>query len=132
MLIPMSAQDPYKVVEFIPKDELPPSDLDRVLTEQVQSTSPHMVIPRGSGLTRKQVAQGFQEAFELIGGVPRLAAWAHENAGDFYKLYAKLFPAASSPDLDEAPNFRIIHVLPRTALDMEDGEVVRVDEEVDG
>lgn len=115
--------DPDRIVEFVP-----PSDLDLVLTDKANDPTPTMVIPRGSGLTRKQVASAFQQAFELIGGVPRLAKWAHENETDFYKLYSKLFPAASSSDLDEAPTFRIIHVLPRTALDMEDAEVERVDD----
>lgn len=31
-------------------------------------------------------------AFEGIGGVGRLTAWADENPGEFYKHYARLIP----------------------------------------
>jgi len=42
--------------------------------------------------TRNVRAQ-FQHAFELIGGIPRLAHWAHANPDKFYQLYSKLIPA---------------------------------------
>lgn len=44
--------------------------------------------------SRKQIEQGFLEAFELIGGVPRLAIWANdeENYGEFLKLLIKMAP----------------------------------------
>ena len=41
----------------------------------------------------RNVRQQFQHAFELIGGIPRLAHWAHENPDKFYSLYSKLIPA---------------------------------------
>jgi hypothetical protein len=41
----------------------------------------------------KNVRQQFQYAFELIGGIPRLAHWAHANPDKFYQLYSKLIPA---------------------------------------
>ncbi len=34
----------------------------------------------------------FHMAFQRIGGVRKLAEWANENPGDFYKLYARLIP----------------------------------------
>ncbi|MFI5224007.1 MAG: hypothetical protein ACHQX3_07185 [Nitrospirales bacterium] len=40
----------------------------------------------------KNVRQQFQHAFELIGGIPRLAHWAHSNPDKFYQLYSKLIP----------------------------------------
>lgn len=45
-------------------------------------------------LSKKDVEQGILEAFELIGGVPRLAIWANEpeNYGEFLKLYVKCLP----------------------------------------
>jgi ABC-type nitrate/sulfonate/bicarbonate transport system substrate-binding protein len=76
----------------------------------------HLVIPRASRLSRKKVAEHFAQAFELIGGVPRLAAWAHDNPTDFFKLYAKLFPAANA-DLEQAPVFLVLHGIPPTDLD---------------
>ena len=52
-------------------------------------------IPNGTGFSRQQVITAFQDAFELIGGVPRLALWGHDNPGEFFKLYAKLLPSAA-------------------------------------
>lgn len=44
--------------------------------------------------SRKIVEQGLLEAFELVGGVTRLAHWANkeENYGEFLKLLIKLAP----------------------------------------
>ena len=41
----------------------------------------------------KNVRLQFQHAFELIGGIPRLAHWAHTNPDKFFALYSKLIPA---------------------------------------
>jgi len=41
----------------------------------------------------KNVRLQFQHAFELIGGIPRLAHWAHQNPDKFFSLYSKLIPA---------------------------------------
>lgn len=41
----------------------------------------------------RNVRLQFQHAFELIGGIPRLAHWAYENPDKFYSLYSKLIPA---------------------------------------
>lgn len=44
--------------------------------------------------SRKEVEEGFLEAFELVGGITRLAIWANKesNYGEFLKLYSKLVP----------------------------------------
>ena len=47
-------------------------------------------IPQNKEFSRKDVVGAFVNAFELIGGTPRLALWAHNNEGDFYKLYSRL------------------------------------------
>lgn len=52
-------------------------------------------VPRTKAFSRQQVVDVFQESFELVGGLPRLASWAHENYGEFVKLYARLLPAQS-------------------------------------
>lgn len=44
-------------------------------------------------LRTRNVREQFQYAFELIGGIPRLAHWAHDNPDKFYQLYSKLIPA---------------------------------------
>jgi hypothetical protein len=46
-------------------------------------------------LKTSRAAQAFQQAFELIGGVPRLAHWAHQNPGKFYPLYSRLVPSTT-------------------------------------
>jgi hypothetical protein len=68
-------------------------------------------------LRRDRVVAAFQQAFEDIGGVTRLAAWADTHETEFYKLYARLLPQAPRelPQTDGVR--RIIHAIPRTQLD---------------
>lgn len=49
--------------------------------------------PKGSSnkLTR-DAKQAFQYAFDKIGGADQLAAWAKDNTGEFYKLFARMIP----------------------------------------
>lgn len=74
-------------------------------------------VPRNKAVSRKQVVSAFQSAFDLIGGVPRLAIWADENPSEFYKLYGKLLPSQNSDALGEKNEMIIKHVLPRSRLD---------------
>ena len=53
-------------------------------------------VPRNPHFTRKDVVLAFQTAFELTGGVPRLAIWANDNYTEFTKLYARLLPSQAS------------------------------------
>lgn len=76
-----------------------------------------IAIPKNKDFTRKDVVTAFSNAFELIGGVPRLALWAHNNETDFYKLYSRLLPSQASSALGETNELVIKHVLPRGALD---------------
>jgi hypothetical protein len=46
-------------------------------------------------LKTSRAAQAFQQAFELIGGVPRLALWADQNPSKFYTLFSKMIPATA-------------------------------------
>lgn len=41
----------------------------------------------------RAVKEALQEAFEGLGGVPSLIAWAKEEPTEFYKLWTKLLPA---------------------------------------
>ena len=74
-------------------------------------------IPTNNEFTRKDVVRAFTSAFELIGGVPRLALWAHTDPTTFYKLYARLLPSQASSALGESNTLVIKHVLPRGPLD---------------
>ena len=53
-------------------------------------------IGRQKGVPNKStraVKEALQEAFEGLGGVPSLIAWAKEEPTEFYKLWTKLLPA---------------------------------------
>lgn len=39
-----------------------------------------------------EVKEALAAAFEGIGGVPRLQAWAEKDPGEFYKLWVKTLP----------------------------------------
>lgn len=103
-----------KIVEFIPAEHFD-SEMEEQFKQLASRDGEIVVLPRE--LSRKRVTQAFMDAFELIGGTPRLALWAHTNPTDFYKLYAKLMPSQASKDLDLDQKFHVIHVLPRTELD---------------
>lgn len=45
-------------------------------------------------LRSKKAADAFQSAFDLIGGIPRLALWADKNPTAFFSLYSKLIPSS--------------------------------------
>jgi hypothetical protein len=66
-------------------------------------------------LKREKIAQAYDDAFELIGGVPRLALFAHEDPKEFYKLHARLIPAESKQQFDG--EIRIVGFVQPTALD---------------
>ncbi len=72
-----------------------------------------ITVPRDPSFSRKDVVNAFQSAFDLIGGVPRLALWANEHQTDFYKMYSKLIPSGASSALGEVQDLRIaMHIVP--------------------
>lgn len=72
--------------------------------------------------SRRRVLEAIDEAFELIGGVPRLAIWAHVNPTEFYKLWGKTIPAASQMEIMGKVHHIIRPALPRSPLDGDDNE----------
>lgn len=49
--------------------------------------------PKGSvNKVSKTMKEAFKEAFELMGGVPKLVEWAEANPDKFYPLVARLLP----------------------------------------
>lgn len=66
-------------------------------------------------LRREKIAQHYDDAFELIGGVPRLAHWANSDPEGFYKLHAKLIPSEQKNQFDGT--IRVIGFVQPTALD---------------
>lgn len=103
-----------KVIEFIPANQAE--------TLGALAVEPNLnflkVFPRKGAVSRAAVVEAFHTAFQQIGGVSRLALWADTHPEEFFKLYARLLPPSSHPDLDSgAAGHRIVHVLPPTALD---------------
>ena len=58
-------------------------------------------------LRDSKAAKAFQQAFDMIGGVPRLALWADQNPTKFYTLYSKLVPATAEVDIKKDINVTI-------------------------
>lgn len=72
-------------------DDGPITPTMQEVEENLQSLAQATTLP---AYTRtRNVRLQFQHAFELIGGIPRLAHWAHENPDKFFQLYSKLIPA---------------------------------------
>jgi hypothetical protein len=68
------------------------------------------------GFSRQEVVNAFARAFQMIGGVQRLALWANANPDKFYPLYAKLMPSTSI-QIGDNSQVVIQHAIPRTPLD---------------
>lgn len=63
------------------------------------------------GISRADVIREFQEAFDQMGGTPRLALWADMNPTEFYRLYGRLLPQSNSEELDGPQEVIVRHVL---------------------
>lgn len=67
-----------------------------VFSSMAKAQQKRLSIPRTKEFTRKDVIEALADSFELIGGIPRMAAWAHENPTKFYELYARLAPSENN------------------------------------
>jgi hypothetical protein len=70
---------------------------------------------RPKGVPNKSTAaakEAFQLAFQGIGGVKRLAEWAEENPGEFFKLYARLIPVEQQHSSGEGGPMRVLIEFP--------------------
>lgn len=85
--------------------------MDQVLPPEVIEAFPQGRLTRDS-LRRSDVVSAFHLAFQMIGGVPRLALWADANPTEFYKLYGRLLPSAASDEMSAVGKLTIIHALP--------------------
>ncbi len=93
-------------------------------------------IPRArrakDGFNRMDVVNAFNNAFQMIGGVPRLALWANANPDKFYPLYARLMPSTSLNITSTGDKLIIEHSVPSSGLDdysdlIKDQDVVDVE-----
>jgi hypothetical protein len=83
-------------------DEQTAADKETAENVRIGEGKPGPGRPKGSAnkLTRA-AKEAFGLAFDGIGGVEALTAWARDNQTEFYKLYARLIPAeqhVSNPD----------------------------------
>lgn len=123
-------------VEFIPADEYKEQEAEpevRIyddpssysdVAEECKSLSE--LASSGNGVSRisvprevkrKRVVTAFHDAFELIGGVPRLAHWADGHPTDFYKLYARILPGEVGQHVTHDGEVVVKHSIPRGPLD---------------
>lgn len=87
------------------------------LSEIANSRARGFRVPRNETIRRTQVVDSVLDAFELIGGTSRMALWANDNPGEFYKIYAKLAPKQIEAEVKHDGGIKIVHVLPRGNLD---------------
>lgn len=85
-----------------------------VLPPEVIEAFPQGRLTRES-LRRADVVSAFHMAFQMIGGVPRLALWADSNPAEFYKLYGRLLPSSASDEMNTVGKIYIVHALPPPA-----------------
>lgn len=89
----------------------------RALSGLAQSGNGESRISVPREVSRKKVTNAFHDAFELIGGVPRLAVWADTHPTDFFKLYARLLPTEASQQIEHSGQVKILHAFGRGPLD---------------
>lgn len=90
--------------------------MDEVLGDESRKLRAIMRPPKKK-FDRDKFLHAMEEAFELIGGIPRLAVWALHNQTEFYRLYGKTIPQASLLDIQGKMQMQILPALPRSALD---------------
>jgi len=100
--------------QFISKDEY--MSMENTFHELAESGKNLTRLPK-KPFDRQKVVLAFQEAFELVGGIPRLAMYAHNNYGEFLKIYGKLIPAANLHDHAGQIEHIIRPALPKSKLD---------------
>jgi len=102
--------------ELIPAHEIIEREpWEQTLQDLAAGKTQQIRVPRDPDIKRKKVISAFQDAFQLIGGTPRLALWADENPTEFYRIYAKLLPKENHNQSDG--EMKILHVLPKGPLD---------------
>lgn len=78
-------------------------------------------------LKDSKAAKAFQQAFDMIGGVPRLALWADQNPTKFYTLYSKLVPSTAETNIKADINVSIKYSNPNFNRGPQDEDITDVD-----
>lgn len=112
-LIPVETQEPTVYEKYS-------EELDILLSDEAKLAKGLNRLP--SNKERKQrFLSAINEAFELVGGVPRLAIWADRNYGQFIKLVGRTLPSMIQQVQVNTPGpVQIISAIPSTILDGED------------
>lgn len=107
--------DDPALTQFVTKEEL--QGMDSTFSELAKSGKSLVRLPRKQ-FDRQKVLNALEEAFELIGGVPRLAMWGHQNPTEFYKLWGKTIPAATQMQVSgQIGAYMLRPALPPSPLD---------------
>lgn len=77
----------------------------------------------------KKAAHAFHQAFEMIGGVTRLAIWGDRNLTEFYRLYGRLIQAQdlATPQADPKSNVEEFHWVPNQRLSYKQNAAISQD-----
>jgi len=115
----MSKPSPAKI-EHVYVDEdgddgppQPLSERDHHALARVANNPLSKLNKASTGLGRAEIVSAFTNAFEMIGGLPRLAVWGDANPTEFYKLYAKLLPSSSTIDMTAEQTITVKHKMLR-------------------
>jgi hypothetical protein len=108
-----------------------PSSLPAVVrSEEVDEFARFYDVSRLDSVKRspRRTNNAVHDAFDLIGGVPRLAVWADKNPGEFF---TKLLPKTlqTHQQQEHSGVITIVSKVPRTAID---GEYTDVTPEASG
>jgi hypothetical protein len=102
-------------IEYLTEEELLASD-EQALARISDAPKNVLQFTRSTKVTRQEVVNAFTNAFQMIGGVDRLALWADQNPSEFYRLYGKLLPPSNADILDGNREFIVRHILPRPQI----------------
>lgn len=107
-----------KIVEFLTEEQYDGQQaLETRLNDIADAPKKVLKFSRASKVTRQDVVNAFTNAFQMIGGVDRLAVWADANPGDFFKIFGKLLPPSNTDLLDGNREFVVRHILPPPVMD---------------
>lgn len=89
---------------------------DQLVVDNLRERQRQLSSPVRKLYSRKTLEQGFLECFEMIGGVPRLVAWAHQeqNYGEFLKLMMRFVPKEVQEQTGRVINY--VSSVPDSAL----------------
>lgn len=118
--------------ELIPKE---PDFNDRVLEysdELTEFLSDQAIVAKRlnrvpkKGSQRERFLQAMAEAFEIVGGVPRLALWADKNYTEFAKILGKQVPGLvqNAVSVKTSGPVTIVSAIPPSFLDGPEEKVV--------